>query len=126
MVFKSTKDNGGIPDPNINRQGSIPKKERNKYSVKEIREKELMFLLRKFKPNLHKAVKVAVDMLDKEDTSDQNKLKASALILKTYQELIKDVYTHEDDNEEGKGIEESGAVFSLKMIKDDSEEDSKE
>jgi hypothetical protein len=81
-------------------------------------------MVRKFKPHLSKAVKAAVDILDNDKASESGKLKASALIIATYKDLISQVFDYRYDDEEAEEIQQSNAtVFSLKMIGGKEDED---
>ena len=116
-------------DAAINRQGR-PKKDdtEEKKTNRELRGEQMLFLVRKFRPHLSKAVAAAVSILDNKDASESGKLKASALIISTYKDLIKDLYDYRYDDEEGEELQdvkkESGVVFSLRMI--DGKDDLKE
>jgi hypothetical protein len=59
-----------------------------------------------------------MEIIESEDSSDQNKLKSAALVLQIYRELIKDVYSTEYDEQEGQEIQPTtkAPVFSLTMI----------
>lgn len=110
--------------PALNPQGR-PKKvlEKEKRTNRELRSEEFMGLVRKFRPHLTKAIQAAVKILDNKESNDQNKLKASALIISTYKDLIKELYDFKYDNEEAEEIQEKNApVFSLKIINNDKEE----
>lgn len=110
--------------PPLNPAGR-PKKvlEKEKRTNRELRSEQLLQLVRKFKPHLTKAIQAAVSILDNEKANEQNKLRASALIISTYKDLVKDLYDYRYDNEEGDEIQEKNApVFSLKMINNDKEE----
>lgn len=92
---------------------------------REIREIELVSLLRKLKPFQTKAIQAAVKIIDNEEAADTNKLKASALILSHYRQLLLDTFrTEYDDKEQDKEVQ-STPVFSLTMI-DNSVEDVEE
>ena len=98
---------------------------KEKKTNRELRGDELMAFVRKLKPYQSKAIQAAVKILDNEQASESGKLKASAMILQLYKELIKDVYDYRYDEESGEEIQEKNApVFSLKMIgvKEDSKD----
>ncbi len=114
------------PEGSINKNGrpkgtSVFKNKTNR----EIREIELVSLLRKLKPFQTKAIQAAVKIIDNEEAADTNKLKASALILSHYRQLLLDTFrTEYDDKEQDKEVQ-STPVFSLTMI-DNSVEDVEE
>ena len=108
-------------DVAINRQGR-PKKDgtEEKKTNRELRSTEFMHMVRKFKPYLSKAVKAAVDILDNDKASESGKLKASALIIATYKDLVKELYDYRYDDEDGDEIQEQpkAKLFSLTMLED--------
>lgn len=107
-----------MPSPNPAGRGagvSLPAK-----TNRELRSQALMELIRKFKPHVSKSIMSAVNIIDDNEANDANKLKASALIIGTYKDLLKDVYDHRYDTEENEEIQaNNGPVFSLKMIDPD-------
>lgn len=110
--------------PSLNPAGR-PKKvlEKEKRTNRECRSEEFMSLVRKFRPHLTKAIQAAVKIIDNREASDQNKLKASALIISTYKDLVKELYDYRYDEEEAEEIQQKNApVFSLKMITSDDKE----
>ena len=112
------------PAGSINTAGR-PKRDPNaeKKTNRVLRQEEFLSMVRKFKPHLSKAIKSAVDILDDKDAADQNKLKASALIISTYKTLISELYDYRYDEEEGEEVQSNSApVFSLRMISGDEEE----
>ncbi len=92
---------------------------REKMSNREIRTRSMLQLLRKFSPHQSKAIMAAVKIMDNTEASDQNKLKASALIIQTYRELLNEVYNKDYDDEQGEEIQDNSPIFSLKMIGDE-------
>ena len=105
--------------------GRIPKKE--KETPRQIRNKELLLLLRKLKPLQSKAVATAGQILMSEDATESGKLRASALIIQTYKDLVKEVYsdTKEPEDTDPDEIEDSkpAPLFSLKMLDSDKTEE---
>lgn len=98
--------------------------DRDKKTNREIRSETLLNMVRRFRPHLTRAINAAVEILENKEASESGKLRASALIIQTYRELVKDVYDLKYDDEEGEEIQQSNApVFSLRMI--GKEEDSK-
>jgi len=96
--------------------------DKEKKTNREIRSEELLSLTRKFKPHLAKAIKAAIDILDNKQATESGKLRASALIIQTYRELIKDTYDYKYDNEEADEVQQSAApVFSLRMLENTSD-----
>ena len=119
-MFKKTVN--GVVDPKINTKGRPLAEEEieKKLTNRQKRERELMVLARKFKPLQAGAIATSAKIMQNTQASDQNRLKASALIISVYQELLKDVYSKEYD--ESTDVQEiqpanKGAIFSLTMVK---------
>ena len=114
-----------MPGVSGNPKGRIPKKE--KETPRQIRNKEFMMLLRKLKPLQAKAIKTAGDILNSEQATESGKLRASALLIQTYKDLVKEVYSDtkvgDTEDDEAPEVEDSKApVFSLKMLDSDKTE----
>jgi hypothetical protein len=113
------RKNGESPNPAGRPKGLNKEKKTNK----EIRSSELLMLTRRLKPHLSKAIMSAVDILDNKESAESSKLRASALIIQTYRELIKDVYDRFYDDEEGEEVQKQSApILSFKMIEGSKEE----
>lgn len=110
-LFKKTKD--GVIDPRINTLGR-PKQTR-KLTRREIKENELMSILRKIKPHLSDSIMTAAKIMKNDVSTDGNRLKAAVILLNAYKEIVQDVYNGED-NEEGNEVQDSAPVFSLKVV----------
>lgn len=93
--------------------------DREKKTNREIRTRSMLQLLRKFSPHQSKAIMAAVKIVENEQAADANKLKASALIIQTYRELLNEVYSKDYDDNQGEEIQDNSPVFSLKMIGDE-------
>lgn len=88
-------------------------------SNKELRTEELEGILNKLKPGMGKAIKCANEIIESKESSEAGKLRASALVIQTYKELIKELYSEkydEDDAKELNNEEDKAPVFSLRMI----------
>ena len=122
MVFRSRKDNNGELDENINVKGKIkPNREKSR---REIKEQELLSLLRKLKPHISDSVLTASRIMKNAESADANKLKSAALLISLYKELLKDAYEGGDEDADGTEVQpSSGPVFSLRMISSDKIED---
>ena len=82
-------------DERINRNGRPQAKDLvNPKSLTgtEYREKEFKQILRRLKPLNSKALKVFTDMLDDEKTTEATKVKVAVFIMKTYQDMMDDLY----------------------------------
>lgn len=119
-MFKKTVN--GVVDPKINTKGRplVEEDTEKKLTNRQKRERELMVLARKFKPLQAVAIATSAKIMQNDQASDQNRLKASALIISVYQELLKDVYSKEYD--ESTDVQEiqpttKAPVFSLTMVK---------
>lgn len=122
MAFKKTEELGMV-DPNINTKGRRKFVEMPKRTNREIRQSELIKLIRKLAPYMTKSIQVPVKILDLETATDQNKLRASALLLQSYRQLLLDVYHKDYDTDAGEELQEKNQpVFSLKVINNENDE----
>ena len=90
--------------------------DREKKTNREIRTRSMLQLLRKFSPHQSKAIMAAVKIVENEQAADANKLKASALIIQTYRELLNEVYSKDYDDNQGEEIQDNSPAFSLHYI----------
>jgi hypothetical protein len=97
LVFRARID--GQVDPNINVAGR-PKGTGEVLTNRKIKEKELLNLLRKLKPHVAASINTAATIMGSKDASDQNKLKASVVILKAYTDLVGEVYGENAESDE--------------------------
>ena len=110
-------------DKNINRAGLIPGKQ--KFTAKELKQKEVMSLLRKLKPLMSKSVNTAAKIIDSDGATESGKLRAATILLGLYKDLLSEAYDHDIKLEEmlqetdPKEIDTSknAPVFSLTMLK---------
>jgi hypothetical protein len=116
MAFKSRQALGGAIDPNINSKGRI--KSDRELTGRELRQRELIGLVRKLKPHLALSISEVVRILGNVESADSSKLKAAALMIQHYQSLVKDIYDVDDDTPE-EIQQQAGPVFSLTMIRGD-------
>lgn len=96
-----------------------PRKDSLGKTNKDLRTEELESMLNKLKPGMGKAIKCATQIIDDKESSEAGKLRASALVITTYKELIKELYSERYDEEDGKelaGEDETKPIFSLTMI----------
>ncbi len=119
MVFKKRNPETGEYDSNQNLAGRITKTD--KPSAKKIKEKELVGLLRRLKPNLALAIATVVSTMKNEDATEAGKLKAAALMLTYYKQLIESTYDIDIvPDTDGQGADDVDAakapVFSMKVI----------
>ena len=120
MVFKATKDNGGVVDSAINKLGRI--RGVKEKSRRAIRETELLSLIRRVRPHLSESIMTAATIMRNKESGAGNQLKAAVILLNAYKELVNDLYDG-DDEEEGQEIQPNTPTFSLRMINEDKPED---
>ena len=100
-----------------------PKKESifEKPTNRELKERELVMLLRKIKPQVAEAIITAAQIMKNEEASHQNQLKAATILLDNYRRLVLDVYDGEEvADKEGTEIQQHNApVFSLKVVNEE-------
>lgn len=113
MVFKKRTELGHI-DPNINQLGLIKKPK--PMNNRELREREQLSLLRKLKPHLTDAIKVATNILKCEQSSDVNKLKASVIILNAYKDVVNDLYKDDGEDNTPSMPTESAPSYSYDVL----------
>ena len=113
----------GSASPNPNGR---PRKDRlDIKSNKELRTEELEGILNKLKPGMGKAIKCANEIIESKESSEAGKLRASALVIQTYKELIKELYSEkydEDDAKELNSEEDKAPVFSLTVLNNENNE----
>lgn len=95
--------------------------ERKEQTPKEIKDKEFKQILRRLKPLNTKAISKFEEMLTADSTSEAGRIKVAAFILKTYTDLMNDVYTtdsknNNNNNEEDDKPQEQGALISFKRV----------
>lgn len=100
-----------------------PKKESifEKPTNRELKERELVMLLRKIKPHVAEAIMQAASIMKNEEASHQNQLKAATILLDNYRRLTMDMYDGEEQADEA-GVEvqqNNAAVFSLKVVNEE-------
>lgn len=107
-------------DPRINRNGRPrldeyePRKPR---SAKQIKDKELLTLLRKIKPHVAEAIMTAAKIMKNEKAMHQHQLKAATILLDNYRTMVLDVYDDGvEEDVEDEVQDDNSPVFSLKMV----------
>lgn len=76
-------------------------------------------MLNRLKPGMGKAIKCAQKIIEDDESTESGKLRASALVITTYKELIKELYSEKYDDSEANELEseeENAPVFSLRVI----------
>ena len=121
MVFRATAENGGVVDPAINKLGRI--RGVKEKSRREIRETELLSLIRRVRPHLSESIMTAATIMKDKTAAHANQLKAAVILLNAYKELVNDLYAGGDEDEEGVEVQSNTPVFSLRMLPVDKPED---
>ena len=109
------KKGAASPNPN-GRKGN---KNSEGKTNKDLRTEELENMLNKLKPGMGKAIRCATQIIEDNASSESGKLRASALVITTYKELIKELYSEKYDEDAGKELDEDddkAPVFSLRML----------
>lgn len=114
-------------DPNINRQGRIEKD--HKPTARELKQKEIMSLLRKLKPLMSKSVNTAAKIIDSEDATEAGKLRAATVLLGLYKDLISEAYdldikleTQAVSDPQEIDTSKNAPIFSLTVLKEEKQE----
>jgi Family of unknown function (DUF5681) len=114
MAF--TKGKSGNPNGRPRRDSIV-----DKPTNRELKERELVMLLRKIKPHVAEAIVQAANIMKNQEASHQNQLKAATILLDNYRRLTLDMYDGEDQADEA-GVEvqqNNAAVFSLKVVNEE-------
>ena len=93
----------------------------DKPTNRELKERELVMLLRKIKPHVAEAITQAAGIMKNAEASHQNQLKAATILLDNYRRLTLDMYDGEEQADEA-GIEvqqNNAAIFSLKVVNEE-------
>lgn len=115
-MFKSKAELGGEIDSRIWKGGPVNPNKKGQSRRAQV-QSELSSLVRKFRPLQADAIKQAMRVLNSPETADANTLRASALILQTYQSLLKDLNNlGEDETETVEQLIEA-PKFQLHMLK---------
>lgn len=93
----------------------------DKPTNRSLKERELIMLLRKIKPQVADAIITAAEIMKNNEASHQNQLKAATILLDNYRRLVLDVYDGEEvADKEGTEIQQqNAAVFSLKVVNEE-------
>jgi len=111
-------DRGG-PSPNPNGRPRSRLDAPGRLTNRQLKERELLMLLRKIKPNVAEAIATAAKIMRNEKVGGQTQLKAASILLENYRRLALDLYDNEEPEAEGQEIQQqnTGPVFSLTMVK---------
>lgn len=101
----------------INHGEIIKKKSEGKLTRREMREQELILVLRKLKPQVGQAIETAVRIMGDGAAKHSDQLKAATVILENYKEIMNQAYSKEHDEDEADAIPvDDVPIFSLKVI----------
>lgn len=113
-------------DKNINRKGrpTIEDQVEDKPTRRQLKDKELLTLLRKIKPYMSDAILKSVQIMQDDKAAHQNQLRAAVTILDLYRKLVLDMYdgeVPEDAEDNPPEIQRTNpkATFSLTVVKDE-------
>jgi len=121
-MFKKKSELNGEVDPRINIAGRKPRGlDELKPTNRDLRERELLMLLRKIKPHVAEAIMQAAKIMKNADAAHQNQLKAATILLDNYRRLTLDLYDGEEEVEATEIQAQNKPVFSLRMINTDEE-----
>lgn len=114
MTFKAGQS--GNPNGRPKNQSLL-----DKPTNRSLKERELITLLRKIKPQIADAIITAAAIMKNDEASHQNQLKAATILLDNYRRLVLDVYDGEEQaDKEGTEIQQHNApVFSLKVVNEE-------
>lgn len=116
-MFKKKSELNGEVDPRINIAGRKPRGlDELKPTNRDLRERELLMLLRKIKPHVAEAIMQAAKIMKNADAAHQNQLKAATILLDNYRRLTLDLYDGEEEVEATEIQAQNKPVFSLKVI----------
>lgn len=103
------------PEGSINKAGRLPSNGK-KPTNRELRERELLMLLRKIRPHVADAVIQAARIMKSPTSSDSNVLKSCVILTDAYRRLTLDLYDGNDEDEGTEIQQDNSPVFSLRMI----------
>ena len=97
MAFKKTAELGER-DSRIWTGGSVNPEKKGITRRSQV-QSELSSLIRKFRPLQAESIRTAMKIMSNDESADANRLKASALIISTYQSLLRDLNNLGEDEE---------------------------
>ena len=88
-----------------------------KLTNRQLKERELLMLLRKIKPAVAEAIATATRIMKNPEAGANQQLRAATILLDNYRRLTLDLYDSAEPDAEGQEIQQVNApVFSLKVI----------
>lgn len=114
-MFKSKAELNGERDPKIWTGGPVNSQKKGQSRRSQV-QSELSSLIRRFRPHQSAAIAAAMKIMGNEESADANKLRASALIISTYQSLLKDLGALPEDETETVEQLIEAPKFSLVMM----------
>lgn len=122
MAFKSKAELNGAVDENIWRGGSVNPEKKGMSRRSQV-QSELSSLIRRFRPHQSASIAAAMKIMGNPEAADANVLRASALILSTYQSLLRDL-NNLGEEDEGTTVEKliEQPKFSLHVLPEKTKE----
>lgn len=112
-------------DKNINRKGrptDTEKIDEDKPTRRQLKDRELLTLLRKIKPHMAEAILKSSQIMGDPTAAHQNQLRAATMLLDLYRKLVIDMYDGEEAEDDTSAVEiqrqNPKATFSLTVVKD--------
>lgn len=107
----------------INTKGRPKGIKSKKPTNRDLRERELLMLLRKIRPHVSDAIMQAAKIMKNPEASHANILKSCVILTDAYRRLTLDLYDGTEDEEEATAVvqQDNSPVFSLRMINNEEE-----
>jgi hypothetical protein len=113
MVFKTRAENGGVIDQAINSKG----RPQTKLTNRQLREREMLALLRKLKPHVAEAIATAAKIMRQPDMPAQHQLRAATILLDNYKQMVGDLFDKSYDEDTGEEVQVSNKpLFSMQIV----------
>lgn len=93
-----------------------------KFTKRELRERELLMVLRKIRPHVADSIIAAANIMKNKEAQDTNKLKAATILLDNYRKLVLDLYEGDEEAEAPEVQQENRPLFSLTVVGDENKE----
>lgn len=101
-------------DPNINRAGRPTRPKDNKVLTnREVKDTELLMLLRKIKPHVSQSILKAAQIMRNDAALHKDQLKAATILLDAYKSTMLELYEQEDLEDGALEIQPSGVQVSF-------------
>lgn len=94
-----------------------------KFTKRELKDRELLMVLRKIRPHIADSIIAASDIMKNKEALDANKLKAATILLDNYRKLVIDLYGVDEEAGGEEIQQENRPIFSLKVVEDKSDKE---